>query len=119
VPGLGLSIFTDEMVSSRLALALRQRGYDIVSCQEVCRANLRIADQDQLAYATEQGRAILTQNAADFYALDRVWKAAGRAHAGILIYSPNLRFADLLVRLPRFLDSTPPETQYDTLLWLL
>ncbi|MHB8646391.1 MAG: DUF5615 family PIN-like protein [Thermomicrobiales bacterium] len=116
--GLGISIFTDEMVSSRLAMALRQRGYDIASCHEVGRANLRIADQDQLAYATEQGRAILTQNATHFYTLDSAWKAIGRTHAGILVYSPNLRFADLLLRLPRCLDSTAPEAQYDTLLWL-
>lgn len=115
---LGISIFTDEMVSSRLAMALRQRGYDIVSCHEVGRANLRIADQDQLAYATAQGRAILTQNATHFYALDSAWKIAGRTNAGILVYSPNIRFADLLLRLPRFLDHTAPGAQYDTLLWL-
>ncbi len=74
--------------------------------------------QDQLAYATEQGRAILTQNATHFYALDHTWKAIGRTHAGIPVYSPSLRFADFLVRLPRFLDSTEPGAQYDTLLWL-
>ncbi len=117
--GLGIAIFTDEMVSSRLAMALRQRSYDIISCHEAGRANQRISDTEQLEYATEQGRAILTQNATHFYALDSAWKAAGHAHAGILVYSPNLRFADLLARLPRFLDSTEPEAQYDTLLWLL
>lgn len=106
------------MVNIRLAAAMRERRYDIVSCHEVGRANQRISDTEQLVFATEQGRAILTQNATHFYALNHAWKAAGRAHAGILIYSPNLRFADLLMRLPRFLDSTEPEAQYDTLLWL-
>lgn len=116
--GLGISIFTDEMVSTRLAVALRGRGYDIVSCHEAGRANQRISDTEQLAYATERGRAILTQNATHFYALDEAWKVAGRTHAGILVYSPNLRFADLLARLPRFLDRTEPEAQSKTLLWL-
>ncbi len=118
MPGLGISIFTDEMVSTRLAVALRTRGYDIVSCHEASRANQRISDTEQLAYATERGRAIFTQNATHFYALDSAWKMIGRAHAGILVYSPNLRFADMLLRLPHFLDSTEPEAQYDTLLWL-
>jgi uncharacterized protein with PIN domain len=113
-----IRIFTDEMVHARLAAALRQRGYDVESCHEAGRANRHIADPEQLAYATEQGRAILTQNATDFYALDFAWKAAGRRHAGILVYSPHLRFADLLARLPRFLDTTSRESQDDTLLWL-
>jgi len=118
VSGLGISIFTDEMVSTRLAVVLRERGYDVVSCHEAGRANQRISDTEQLVFAAERGRAILTQNATHFYALDSAWKVAGRAHAGILVYSPNLRFADLLVRLPRFLDSTNAVAQNDTLLWL-
>ncbi len=58
------------MVSARLAMALRLRGYDVESCHEAGRANLHISDPEQLAYATEQGRAILRQNATDVYTLD-------------------------------------------------
>jgi predicted nuclease of predicted toxin-antitoxin system len=118
VSGLGIKIYTDEMVSARLAAALRQRGYDVEGCHEGGRANRHISDPEQLAYATEQGRAILTQNATDFYALDFAWKATERRHAGILVYSAHLRFADLLARLPRLLDTTSPESQENTLLWL-
>ncbi len=49
--GVGVRLFTDEMVDPRLALALRERGYDAESCLEAGRANQKIPDEAQLLYA--------------------------------------------------------------------
>ncbi len=75
--GLGIAVYTDELVSPALAIALRTRGYDALSCHAAGRINQKISDRDQLIYATEHGRAILTNNNGDFAPLDTRWKRQG------------------------------------------
>lgn len=82
------------------------------------RNNQRIPDSDQLAYAANDGRAILTNNVRDFVSLNVRWKRLGRLHAGIIVYAGVPSFGELLRRVIRHLDATAPEAQYDTLLWL-
>jgi len=82
------------------------------------RNNLRISDHDQLAYAANDGRAILTNNVRDFIPLDVRWKRQGRSHAGIIVYAGMPPFGELLRRVIYHLDATAPETQHDTALWL-
>ena len=115
---LRIKLFTDEHVHSALAATLRQRGYDAVGCHEVGRGNQGISDEVQLIYATEQGRALLTNDMADFAQLDRTWKINGRQHAGIVLYTRIATFSELLRRVERHVATTDPEIQYDTLLWL-
>jgi|SRR5215212_9677648 len=116
--GLGVSIFTDEMINPRLAGALVRLAYDAESCQWAGRANQHIADEDQLVYATSQGRAILTFNIGDFERLDRQWKARNRIHSGIVVSAQIVRFAELLRRVQRHLDTISPAEQHNTLLEL-
>lgn len=113
-----IRLFTDEHVHAGLAAALRERGYDAESCQEAGRDNRRVSDDEHLSYTAQQGRAILTNNVADFVRLDREWKAANRQHAGILVYAQTPSFTALLRRVARHLDEIEPEIQRDTLLWL-
>jgi Domain of unknown function (DUF5615) len=116
--GLGIWLFTDEMIFPDLPADLRRRGYDAESCAEAGRSGQTISDEAQLAYATDHGRALLTFNKVDFLRLDRVWKAAGRPHAGIIV-SPQIDdLGELLRRLMWHLDTYAPVGQYDTLLWL-
>src|SRR5437762_2455348 len=96
VTGSGIALYTDEMVYSRFAAALRGRGYDAVSCAEALRGNRGIADDDQLASAAAHNRAILTENVANFYSLDAAWKMSGRTHAGIIVFSGIETFGELL-----------------------
>ncbi|HET8626904.1 MAG TPA: DUF5615 family PIN-like protein [Thermomicrobiales bacterium] len=116
--GVGVAIFTDEDVDGRLAGELRRRGYDAVSCRELGRSNLGVPDDDQLAAATEQGRALLTFNARDYIRLDREWKAAGRAHAGIIVSVQIQDLGELLRRVELHLRRYSPHEQADRLLWL-
>jgi hypothetical protein len=116
--GLGIRLYTDEMINPALAKELQQRGYDAESCQEAGRSNQGIEDTEQLSYAADQGRAILTFDAADYLSLDVEWKAAGQQHAGIIL-SPRVRDpGELLRRVLWHLDQYTPAQQWDTLLWL-
>lgn len=116
--GLGIRLYTDEMIDYRLAVQLRRLGYDALACQEAGRGQQGISDEDQLAFAAREGRAILTFNQGDFTRLELVWKSANRRHAGIIL-SPGVDdVGDLLRRTRSHLDLIPPEVQHNTLLWL-
>lgn len=116
--GAGIVVYTDESVYTAIAVELRKRGYDVVSCFEARRANQKISDLAQLTYAAEHGRAILTNNISDFVSLDIRWKRQGRAHDGIILYTGFPPIGDLLRRVIAHLDRVEPETQHDTVLWL-
>ena len=116
--GLGIRLFTDEIIPSTVAPELRRRGYDVESCQEAGRSNRKLSDEEQLAYATQHGRAILSYNRDDFLRLDRVWKAAGRRHTGIIISREIKDLGTLLRAIQRHLDTYSQSEQHDVLLWL-
>lgn len=116
--GLGISLFTDEMVNPRLTGTLVRRGYDAESCQWAGRSNQGIPDDQQLAYASQHGRAILTFNIGDFERLDRAWKARGWTHAGIIVSPQITSFAELLRRVQLHLDTVTPAAQHNMLLEL-
>jgi hypothetical protein len=115
--GLGIRLFTDEMVDPEVAVQFVRRGYDAESTHATGRANRNMSDDDQLHYAAERGRAILTNNITEFYRYDAEWKAAGRTHAGIILY-PDMSFAELLRRVVHHQISISPQMQHDTVLWL-
>ena len=104
LPRLFVSLYTDEDVTSDLALALRRRGYTAQSTVEA--DNGEFSDEAQLAYATEHGMAILTYNIQDFVSLAQTWFLAGRQHCGIIL-SEQFRqdqFGELLRRILRLLN---------------
>ena len=114
--GLGVRLYTDEMVSPDVALQLLRHGYDALSCQAA--RQLGRTDEQQLAYATGQGRAIFTLNVRDFIPLDARWKAAGKTHAGIIVAAAMADTGRLVRYLARHLDTVAPASQANTLLWL-
>lgn len=81
---MSLAYFLDEDISYRVAEGLRRLGIDAISVHELGRANLRVPDQDHLAYAAGEGRVLVTYNRADFQALDNSWREQARTHAGIV-----------------------------------
>jgi len=79
-----VKLLLDEMYPARLARALRERGADAEGVDE--RAPLRgLADEELLAVAARERRALVSENVADFMRLYGEWGAAGRRHAGIVI----------------------------------
>ena len=88
--------FTDEDIYAAIAPALRKAALDAVSTSEAGR--LGESDESQLAWATAQGRVLVSFNVAHFAALHAAWMGAGRHYAGIAVSSQRL-IGDLLLRL--------------------
>jgi predicted nuclease of predicted toxin-antitoxin system len=96
-PRIFIALYTDEDVTSELAPALRERGFDAQSVAEA--GMLEKDDPDQLAYAAKNDMAILTCNAADYLRLAEEYKATEQSHSGIIISSEQYsrkRFGELL-----------------------
>lgn len=81
---MSLRYLLDEDISYRVAEGLRRAGVDAVSVHEIDRANRRISDEEQLAYAAGEGRVLVTYNRADYQVLEAQWRVEGKEHAGIL-----------------------------------
>ena len=78
----------DEMLSSVVAVQLHARGHDAVAIHQ--QPELRgFADSQVLELSAAEDRVLLTTNIADFVALDRLWRQAGKDHAGIILISTS------------------------------
>jgi fatty acid-binding protein DegV len=79
-------LLLDEMFSDDVARQLRAKGYDVISV--VADSALSGLPDDQvLAHATTEGRALVTANIKDFVPLDGRYRAAGQPHAGLILVS--------------------------------
>jgi predicted nuclease of predicted toxin-antitoxin system len=83
VSRLFIELYLDEDVSVLIADLLRSRGFVATTTQQA--GNLGCADYQQLEYATEQRKTLLTHNRADFEVLVQKYFFAGRPHSGIVI----------------------------------
>ncbi len=83
-----IKYFTDTNVAKAVAVQLRNRGVDVVRCEEVGMAAAN--DAQLLAYAAEKSRVMVSHDD-DFLNLDRQWRAEGRTHAGIMYVLPHLQ----------------------------
>ena len=71
---LFVRLYFDRHIKKQLAIDLRERGFDVLLTEE---SGLDTApDEDQLAFATKENRAILTFNIRDFAPLHEQWIAA-------------------------------------------
>lgn len=116
--GLGIKLYTDEMLDGPLCALLRQNGYDALSSEEAGNSQQRMSDETQLQFAVSQERAILTFNVGDFVRRETDWKAQAKEHYGIIVSTQISDVGELLRRVKKHLDIYPPEVQYNVLLWL-
>ena len=79
-------LLLDEMFSDTIAQQLRTGGYDVISVV-AHPALVALPDDQILAYATAEGRALVTANIKDFIPLDGRYRAAGQAHPGLILVS--------------------------------
>jgi hypothetical protein len=79
-------LLLDEMFSDAIAQQLRAKGHDVVSVVAYP-ALVGLPDDQILAYATTEGRALVTANIKDFMPLDSRYRAAGQAHPGLILVS--------------------------------
>jgi hypothetical protein len=80
-------LLLDEHYSPKIAEALRNRGYDVVSAMGDDFRGL--GDRDLWTRASAEGLALMTENAADFMPLVREAAGAGERHFGVVFTSPH------------------------------
>jgi hypothetical protein len=96
---VSLTLYFDEHVQPDLAAMLVARGHDVLLARDAGRANRGISDEEQLRFATEQGRVMFSYNGRHFYRIAAEWEARGEHHSGILV-SPQRSSNE---QLPRFI----------------
>jgi hypothetical protein len=94
-------LLLDEMFSDDTARQLRAKGYDVISVV-ADPALVGLPDDQILAYAASEGQALVTANIKDFVPLDSRYRAAGQAHAGLILVSTktfpqNPRFLSAII----------------------
>lgn len=87
--------YTDEGFPRPTALAFRNLGHDVLTCQEAGKANQNISDEDVVTFATTLDRIVLTVNCRDFIKIHRQFYA----HAGIIACTEDLQFEALALRI--------------------
>ncbi|BAZ25510.1 hypothetical protein NIES4073_64150 [Kalymmatonema gypsitolerans NIES-4073] len=73
-------LYADEQFPKKVSELLRTMGHDVLTVQEAGNANLGIPDEEVLAFAVSDNRAVITLNRQDFIRLHR----ANPVHFGII-----------------------------------
>jgi hypothetical protein len=115
---LFIRLYLDEDVHPELAEALRQQGHDCQTAAEA--ATLGTTDEQQLRYASAQGRCLVSFNVRDYVALAQEWAQAGLEHAGIVVTNQVSRhhLGQLLQRLLHLLNTTAADEIRNVLRYL-
>lgn len=95
-----MKLYLDEHIPRVLEALLTEHGIDCLSTYAA--GKLGVADEEQLAFASREHRAILTFDRKDFVQLAGRWQETGRSHAGILL-SREVPLPELFRRLRRFI----------------
>ena len=104
--------FDEDTVWHVLVDALRARGVDLLTADEA--GAVGWTDEEQFAYAAEQGRVMCTFNRGDFYGLHTEYLATGRSHAGlVLAQQQRYSVGEYLRRLLRVMAALSAEEMRD------
>jgi predicted nuclease of predicted toxin-antitoxin system len=74
-------LYSDEQFPREISEILRTMGHDVLTVQEAGNANLGIPDDDVLAFAISDSRAVITLNRQDFIRLHKF----NSEHFGIIV----------------------------------
>lgn len=79
--GVALTFYFDTHIAKAVATQLREKGVQVVRCEEVGMAEA--SDEEHLEYARNHQYVVVSQDE-DFPVLHARWLAAGRDHSGII-----------------------------------
>jgi predicted nuclease of predicted toxin-antitoxin system len=115
---LFVRLYLDRHIMARLAVDLRAQGFNVLRTEEAGKD--RASDEEQLAFAAQEGRSILTFNIRDFAPLHERWQSEGRHHAGIVVSQQlgGRQYGLLLQRMQRFLNHFTAEQMLDNFVHL-
>ena len=75
------ALYSNENFPLRVVEALRALGHDVLTSMDAGQAHQSIPDEQVLAFATTQGRILLTLNRRDFIRLHQ----SNPIHAGLIV----------------------------------
>ena len=108
-------LYLNEHLSPRLAEQLRQHGFDVASTSEAGKGETD--DDEQLAYAASEQRALVTFNHKDFAVRHERYAAESKDHWGIILSTEET--VDVLRRrLLRLLNTLTAEELKNKIRWL-
>jgi predicted nuclease of predicted toxin-antitoxin system len=87
--------YSNENFPLPVVVRLRELGHDVLTIQETGKADQAIADREVLAFASGEGRAVLTLNRRHFIKLHQV----STNHAGIVVCTVDSDFTALAERI--------------------
>ncbi|MBZ0280310.1 MAG: DUF5615 family PIN-like protein [Anaerolineae bacterium] len=76
-----IKFYTDTHIAKAVAAQLRNRGIDVVRCEEIGMAEAK--DIEHLEYAVQENRVVITCDD-DFIVLAQEWAKANKNHSGIM-----------------------------------
>lgn len=97
-----MKLYLDEDISPKVAVVLRKKGLDAVSAHET--GMIEASDEQQLSFAADEKRAMVTRNRDDFITLTVQFFEALKQHKGLIIVPHTIpgsefsKLADLLVK---------------------
>ncbi len=110
-----MKLYLDEHVQPLIAHILTSRGIDCLTTQSA--GNLGHSDEEQLAFATNHNRTIVTFDRKDFLSLAQLWAAENRTHAGIILSKP-CSLSKFLRQLLHLIARHRTDNLADQVLWL-
>ena len=95
------SFYADEQYPYPVVKYFRELGYNVLTVQEAGNTNQKISDPEVLGFATQNHRAVLTQNRKDFILLHR----QSSQHAGIIACTNDRNWKALADRIDQAVSS--------------
>lgn len=96
-------LYANENFPLPVVMELRRLGHDVLTVKETGKAGLSTPDEEVLAFATGDSRAVLTINRKHFLRLHR----QGTNHAGIIVCTLDLDFIGQARRIHEAMASVP------------
>lgn len=107
----------EDCQASALASALRAHGIDVTTTNEEGQGGNR--DEDQLQFATDSGRIVVSNNISDFCAIHSERLKVNRDHAGIVLFLQQAySVGEIVRRLLRLRHKLSADEMQNRLEWL-
>ncbi len=110
-----LKIYLNENLSWRIARALREYGYDVISSFEA--GMNEEEDPEQFAFAVKEQRAVVTNNFADFAAIHDEYQEKNIKHFGV-IFTTKCSISVLIQRLREMMENVSQDQMINQIRWL-
>ena len=99
-----VALYADEQFPLKATQHLRLLNYDVLTAQEAGNANQSVPDDEVLAFATRQNRAVLTLNRRDFIRLHN----QNPDHGGIIVSKDDADKVKLAERIHQAIQAETP-----------